>query len=94
MGKRRVIGTAGMALLLALAGCYESQDATNYDPGVYKGQPDPLLAKPQRSEQQRALEQRFRPWVAGPDQLEEERSRPPGQDKALRERALRVQGAY
>ena len=34
------------------------------------------------------------PWVDDPEQLADERNRAPEQDKALRERAQRVQGAY
>lgn len=60
MAARTVMGMGGLVLLLALGGCYESPDATNYDPGVYKGKTDPLLAKQKREEQQKALEQRFR----------------------------------
>ena len=60
MTARTAMGTAGLALLLALAGCYEAPGVTDYDPGVYKGQSDTLLAKQKRDKQQRALEQRFR----------------------------------
>jgi hypothetical protein len=34
------------------------------------------------------------PWVDDPEQLADERNRAPEQDKTLRERAQRVQGAY
>lgn len=37
-----------MVLLAAtalVAGCYESPDVTRLEPGVYKGEQDPLLAK-------------------------------------------------
>ena len=30
--------------LLALSGCYEPTDVTVHEPGVYKGERDPLLA--------------------------------------------------
>lgn len=29
---------------VALGGCYENNDVTLYEPGVYKGKSDPLLA--------------------------------------------------
>ena len=57
----RTLLAAGLAVpLVALAGCYESPDATNYDPGVYKGKNDPLLAKQEKEAQQETLRQRFR----------------------------------
>jgi hypothetical protein len=43
----------------AVSGCYESPDVTLYEPGVYKGRTDPLLAKERSPEQQQALRARF-----------------------------------
>lgn len=41
---KKLIGLiAGVSLSFGLAGCYESPDATAYEPGVYKGPKDPLL---------------------------------------------------
>jgi hypothetical protein len=45
--------------VVALAGCYQSPDATVYKPGVYKGDKDPLLAKQREAGQQKALRERF-----------------------------------
>lgn len=55
--KMRVVGWA--VAVAALAGCYESPDATNYEPGVYKGKSDPLLAKQKKEARKEALRQRF-----------------------------------
>lgn len=49
-----------LALMSLLAGCYESTDATIYEPGVYKGKDDPLLKKLQDKKFQADLEQRFK----------------------------------
>lgn len=46
-------------LLAALGGCYESPDVTVYEPGVYKGKPDPLLEKSRSKERQQQLVERF-----------------------------------
>jgi len=42
------------------AGCTEQVDVTLHEPGVYKGSPDPLLAKQKDPQHQKALEERFR----------------------------------
>lgn len=33
-----------LGLAALVAGCYESADVTEFEPGVYKGQSDPLLS--------------------------------------------------
>jgi len=50
------------ALLLAgllLGGCYESPDVTLYEPGVYKGEDDPLLEKSADPAHQEQLSRRL-----------------------------------
>jgi len=49
----------GAACLLLLAGCYESPDVTVYEPGVYKGAKDPLLAQKEVADRQQVLKKRF-----------------------------------
>lgn len=44
---------------VSLAGCYEEPQVTLYEPGVYKGERDPLLALQQSPDQQERLRQRF-----------------------------------
>jgi hypothetical protein len=57
--------TAAMVAFLVLAlgstaGCYRSPtDVTVYDPGVYKGAPDPLVAASKNPEHEQALRERF-----------------------------------
>ena len=52
--------SAGLVLALALAaGCYGPVDVTVYEPGVYKGAPDPLLKMHAKPEQKAALQERF-----------------------------------
>jgi len=46
-------------LILGLAACYESPDVTVHQPGVYKGDKDPLLEKQRTSDQQQRLRERF-----------------------------------
>jgi hypothetical protein len=59
MGRKLLCsGLLGIALG-ALSGCYESPDVTLYEPGVYKGTVDPLLAKERSPEQQQRLRARF-----------------------------------
>jgi hypothetical protein len=47
------------AVLTGLAGCYESPKMKVYQPGVYKGDKDPLLDKQRTPEQQATLRERF-----------------------------------
>lgn len=49
---------AGVSMTFVLAGCYESSSITSHEPGVYKGNKDPLL---QASVDQRAetMKKRF-----------------------------------
>jgi hypothetical protein len=57
---RRILMTASaFALAVALTGCYEDPDVTVYEPGVYKGKDDPLLAKLEDPEFRAQLDQRF-----------------------------------
>ena len=49
---------AGAAL--ALTGCYDEPGATVYEPGVYKGDQDPLLEKVATEDHQEELRERFR----------------------------------
>ena len=45
---------------LMLSACYESQDVTRYEPGVYKGKEDPLVSKLESdAELREQLDQRF-----------------------------------
>lgn len=44
---------------LALAGCYEDVTPTSYEPGVYKGETDPLLEKLESGDLREELDQRF-----------------------------------
>jgi hypothetical protein len=54
-----VLSTLAMALL-ALGGCYEDAgDVTLYDPGVYKGEEDPLLTRSGTDELEATLQNRF-----------------------------------
>lgn len=60
-GYRIAIITALLMLLpFTLAGCYESTDATIYEPGVYKGERDPLLSKLRDEKLQAQLQERFK----------------------------------
>lgn len=47
-----------LGLAAAVAGCYESAEVTEFEPGVYKGQSDPLL-NADAGERAQTLEQRF-----------------------------------
>jgi hypothetical protein len=52
--------TVFLTLTAVLAGCYEAPtEVTNYEPGVYKGEQDPLLAKQRKAENLEELAQRF-----------------------------------
>ncbi|HMB38435.1 MAG TPA: hypothetical protein VKO85_05090 [Wenzhouxiangellaceae bacterium] len=47
-------------IALALAGCYESASVTRHEPGVYKGEQDPLVNKLANDDGLREqLDQRF-----------------------------------
>ena len=60
MKNRRAVHAAWVAAtLVALAGCYEPVTPTVYEPGVYKGDRDPLLAKHATPEAKEALQERF-----------------------------------
>ena len=49
----------GAACVLLLAACYESPGVTVYEPGVYKGAQDPLMAQQAVAERQKVLMKRF-----------------------------------
>lgn len=52
--------TIALALLsIAATGCMEKTEVTLHEPGVYKGSPDPLLAKQTDPEHIETLEERF-----------------------------------
>ena len=59
MVRRVVTAASALALAAFLTGCYEDPDVTVYDPGVYKGKEDPLLAKLEDPEFRAELDQRF-----------------------------------
>ncbi len=48
-----------VVVLGGLSGCYESPDVRVYEPGVYKGKKDPLVALQRQPEQQQKLRERF-----------------------------------
>jgi hypothetical protein len=58
----RRVGILGLLALLAAlaAGCGRGRGVTVYEPGVYKGAKDPLVAKLASPEQQTLLQERFR----------------------------------
>lgn len=47
------------AAFIALAGCGDSRSYNVYEPGVYKGAADPLLAKLGKPESRQQLQERF-----------------------------------
>ena len=51
--------TCWVAALVALAGCTDSMSYKVYEPGVYKGAPDPLVAELAKPESQQQLQERF-----------------------------------
>ena len=59
---RRLVSTMTLAVMSVglAAGCTDEVDVTLHEPGVYKGSPDPLLAKQKDPQHQKALEERFR----------------------------------
>jgi len=60
MGKTAAVAMVCAAALVSLGGCYESPDVTVYQPGVYKGSRDPLLALERTDKQQQRLQERFK----------------------------------
>lgn len=56
--RRAMLGLAG-ALAVLMSGCYESATPTQYEPGVYKGQYDPLNAKLESGKLDDQLSERF-----------------------------------
>lgn len=48
-----------LVLLTMTVGCYESADVTNFEPGVYKGESDPLLSA-NTGERAETLQERFK----------------------------------
>jgi hypothetical protein len=55
-----LLKVAAVALLAVLGtGCGSSLDVTVYEPGVYKGAKDPLVAMHATAEQKAALQARF-----------------------------------
>ncbi|MDT8437409.1 MAG: hypothetical protein RQ729_00195 [Wenzhouxiangellaceae bacterium] len=59
MSQRRFHLPLLVVAALLLAGCYESPDVTRFEPGVYKGESDPLLAKSGNTAHQENLAERF-----------------------------------
>ncbi len=58
--KRQTLAVATTLLYAVLVcACYESPDVKVYEPGVYKGEKDPLLEKQRSAQHQEALRQRF-----------------------------------
>jgi len=55
----RSILAACVASLVVLAGCHEPVSVTVYEPGEYKGAPDPLLKTLAKAEHRDALKERF-----------------------------------
>jgi len=53
-----MVGIAVLATLL-LSGCYESTAVVIHEPGVYKGEKDPLLAVERTPEHAAELRERF-----------------------------------
>jgi hypothetical protein len=49
----------GLLLCSVLSACYQSADVTLHQPGVYKGQKDPLVRLQASAQQQQKLRERF-----------------------------------
>ena len=47
------------AIGMLVSGCGEATNVTVYEPGVYKGSPDPLLATSGADSHQQAMKERF-----------------------------------
>jgi hypothetical protein len=57
---RLLVIAAGLGVvLLGSTGCTEKTAVTLHEPGVYKGDTDPLLAKQEDPERKEALRERF-----------------------------------
>lgn len=65
MTGKRAIPILACVIVLALSGCYEDISTVRYEPGVYKGQYDPLLPKLLNGDLHEQLEERAR--IAGMD---------------------------
>lgn len=59
MRASRTILAACVASLAMLAGCHEPVSVTVYEPGEYKGAPDPLLKMHAKAEHKDILKERF-----------------------------------
>ncbi len=57
--RRLALAAALGVLSLGAAGCSDDATVTLHEPGVYKGDRDPLLAKQKDPEQIEALQERF-----------------------------------
>ncbi len=57
--RRSAAGGAVLIATLLVTGCYDDPDVTLYEPGVYKGSPDPLLELQRSAKQQQELQERF-----------------------------------
>lgn len=60
MDMRTALWPMALAAALLLTACYEKPEATFFEPGVYQGRTDPLLAVQATAGQQRRLEERLR----------------------------------
>ena len=58
-GRSLALATGLGVLLLCTTGCTEKTTVTLHEPGVYKGDADPLLVKQKDPEQIETLQQRF-----------------------------------
>ena len=59
IARKLMMAVSALALAAVLTGCYEDPDVTVYEPGVYKGKEDPLLAKLEDPEFRASLDTRF-----------------------------------
>ena len=60
MNTRVMLKVGSLALLAVLAtGCSRATDVTVYEPGVYKGSKDPLVATHATAEHKALLQERF-----------------------------------
>lgn len=56
--KRIAALLASVAIPLSLTGCYEDATPVRYEPGVYKGGPDPLIYRLESGELHETLDDR------------------------------------